>query len=711
MLDRMGKRILTVPSRGIGNECVTTQVQEHAIPDRKILVPFPYSDRFQRFSPRKGRAVHLLNQGRKLNAHKIGAVFKCKVPNGDQPAVPFEQEGIEPYVIPECIVSDGRDTLGNHHVNEIQASIKGILTDMAQSAREHHLAKSAFTGKSQVTDARHNPSIDHIGNGNVSSLSDIGAYLNRAIVQYNVGKRNAIIFIDPVGVQRQIRRKRVGTSVVFLGTLFIVIPTVKNGIESFGLGDILQGMIAYEALLDVFQLIGEHMEGYRTTLFTNKCIHVKRSVAVEIILAQASQVIAGCIQLFLDRFELNILILRQVQRDCGGNQGRGQRRSALGSVIPAHQCCQGTAGSNKIYVLSIVRIVCKHPTIVRKGTDTEYVLIGGGIGQSCRRLIACGRNTDDVAVKGQLCRLGIYIGGTSKRHIHHGCIALNRIVQTEHKIRASREFSVRIALGLDHDNIDVGRKTYDSVAVHLRGDDTGYSGSVPLLIFDQGPIIRAVFKNVILYNLIFRGIVGKLADPTCKFGMIGINTRINDRNRNSRALGLTPRLSDIQVVQICLAFVQRIAHRIMRADSCSLSHVLALYNIGDSYGIIRRHFLYVCPIQVISIHVENGFFLGQIQNGKTTVHADSQCCPQLVCQLTRSDRGRIVQYDGMLVVLTLPFFKLGKRFCLDSLQLMLAMGYADYRNHSDQHEQASQNTRDSDTLLMSVHIYPLNSNK
>ena len=131
----------------------------------------------------------------------------------------------------------------------------------------------------------------------------------------------------------------------------------------------------------------------------------------------------------------------------------------------------------------------------------------GGECERCGSIISCSGNTDNIAVKSKLCRLGIDIYRSAKGHIDYRNVTLDSIVKTEHKVRASLECSVFVTFCLDDDNIYIGSKSDHTRSVHLRSNNTRNRGSVSLLVFDQRPIVFSVLKKIVLDNLVLGRII------------------------------------------------------------------------------------------------------------------------------------------------------------------------------------------------------------
>ena len=96
----------------------------------------------------------------------------------------------------------------------------------------------------------------------------------------------------------------------------------------------------------------------------------------------------------------------------------------------------------------------------------------------------------------------------TERHINDVCVSFNSIIKTEHKIGGAGKRTVSITFSLDHDNVDLGSYTYDTLGIiHRSSYNTRNTRSVSLLILNQRPIIRTAIKYVILYDLIFGCII------------------------------------------------------------------------------------------------------------------------------------------------------------------------------------------------------------
>ena len=134
----------------------------------------------------------------------------------------------------------------------------------------------------------------------------------------------------------------------------VVIPSVKDCVESFGLGDILERMVTYKYLLGILKLVGQHIKRDLSALFTDKCIYVECAVAVYPVLAKTTKVVARSVKLFLKGLYLYVSVLRHIKSNRGGNDGRSKRGSLFYSVLTAHKCGKRASGCYEIGVFAVV---------------------------------------------------------------------------------------------------------------------------------------------------------------------------------------------------------------------------------------------------------------------------------------------------------------------------------------------------------------------
>ena len=146
-------------------------------------------------------------------------------------------------------------------------------------------------------------------------MPGIAADLHRAIVESHICVRHAVIFIYPIRIQRDIRSEYVLVPLQLFCTFDIEIPTVKNSIQAFGLGQVLQRMITYKYLLDIFKFVRKHIECDRSPLFADERVYVYGTVPEIPVVAQATQIIRGGIQHLPHFGNFGISVLRKIQGD------------------------------------------------------------------------------------------------------------------------------------------------------------------------------------------------------------------------------------------------------------------------------------------------------------------------------------------------------------------------------------------------------------
>ena len=261
----------------------------------------------------EGSRVQSRNPGGHGKGTHSGAAREGKVPDADQLTVRAKGQGGKSYVVKERLFPDLGHGVGNGHAHQIGAALKGRHTDALEILGQLDLAQSRLTRKSKLADGRNDLAVDIIGDGDVAAVTRVGADLDGAVLQLHVRIGNAVLLVDPVGVQRQISVKLVLVPHVFLGALRIVVPAVEDGVQALGLGHILKGMLADEHLLGVVQLVGHHVEGNGSPLLQHECAHVQGTVAVIEVGTEITQIVARGVDQFLHGMELGIRGLRQIQ--------------------------------------------------------------------------------------------------------------------------------------------------------------------------------------------------------------------------------------------------------------------------------------------------------------------------------------------------------------------------------------------------------------
>ena len=273
-----------------------------------------------------------------------------------------------------------------------------------------------------------------------------------------------------------------------------------------------------------------------------------------------------------------------------------------------------------------------------------------------------------------MCRFSKRIDTISaKRHIDHGHVTFDSVIQTKHKVRGAFEITIFITLGFDDNDIHLRRDTHNTVSVHGCGDDTCHRRSVTLLILDQRPIIGAVFKHIILDDLVLGGVVGILADTPRELRVIGVDTRIDHRNRDTRTLCLVPDVAHVEVVQIGLSVVVDIAHGILWAGgkplaACFFFAIIARQKIADLCLIVQRHILDILTVLLVLVNIENRDPFGQGQCREATVLGDTKLRSKGLGQLLRPRLRGVRQHDALRIIASLVIIKLLQSLILLFLQ-------------------------------------------
>ena len=166
-----------------------------------------------------------------------------------------------------------------------------------------------------------------------------------------------------------------------------------------------------------------------------------------------------------------------------------------------------------------------------------------------------------------------------------------------------------------------------------------------LLVFYERPIIRAVRENVVLYDLILGCIVGIFANATCKLGVIGINTRINNGNRYVVTGRPTPNVLHVEVIEISLQLVVLIAYAILRTcgQTFTISLVLALGKLTGLNLIVQCHIRNIFAVTASRINILYGHVTGQSKRSKLAVKRNAQLGSEFFSQCLRLPAVRVVE--------------------------------------------------------------------
>ena len=181
-------------------------------------------------------------------------------------------------------------------MQKIATPSKCTGTDLAQIAWECDLAQARLPQKCLSADAGDRLSFNRVGDLDIRASSRVGTDLDGAVVQLHVRVRNSVLLVHPMRIQRQICRKLIGIPIVFLCEIRIVIPAVKDRVQTLRLGNILQSMVAYENLFCILQLISHHIEGDLTAALQNQGTCVNGTVPIVPITAKITKIIARGVQ-------------------------------------------------------------------------------------------------------------------------------------------------------------------------------------------------------------------------------------------------------------------------------------------------------------------------------------------------------------------------------------------------------------------------------
>ena len=357
---------------------------------------------------------------------------------------------------------------------------------MVQTGRQRHLSEPSLAGECKITNGGHDSAINFFRNCNISAVTGVGPNLYGAVVQNNVSIGNTIFLVDPLGVKGHFAVELIFVIVIFLSEGIVIVPTVEHSIQPFRLRKLLQGMTLNENTLFILQFIGQHIVDDGATLFQNECADIQCAEAIIPVMAQVTQVITRSIKHFCYIFKGNIGIVLQKQGNGTSNNRRCQRCTIHSAILPAHKRSVYVSGRYQIRIFAIVGILRQGPAVAQ-GTNTNNLFVRCGPAQGRGGLITGCGYTDNIAVIGQLGCFCERIDKPicTKGHIHHIHIPLDGIIQAKNQVRGALKITSGIALSFDHNNIDIGRNTHDTIAIHRRSKYAGHGGAVALLIFNE----------------------------------------------------------------------------------------------------------------------------------------------------------------------------------------------------------------------------------
>ena len=395
-------------------------------------------------------------------------------------------------------------------------------------------------------------------------MPHIAPDLHRAVVERDVSVRHSVLLVHPMRVQRQIGRKDVLVPLQLFRAFDVEIPAVEYRIQPLRFRQILQRMVADKYPLGIFQLVRQHIERDRAPLLADECVDIQSAVTEIPVASEPAQIVRGRVQQLFYFRDVRIYIPRKIQSDRPRDGGRGEGGAVHHAVSPALLGRIHCPGRHHVRVLAVIGIRRKLPTLLRQRSDTDHVFVRRRITECRCPVVARCRHTDDVAVFCKFRRGGERINIISPEgHIHHVDVLFYRIIQPEYEVGSAVKSSVLVAFGFDDQNFRLRGDAHRAAPVHRRGDHARDRRTVSLFVLYQTPIVRAVIQRIILYDFILCGVVGIFADPARKFGVIGVDARVDDSDGDSAALRIIPRFADVQIVQISLPIVIAVRHGIV----------------------------------------------------------------------------------------------------------------------------------------------------
>ena len=144
---------------------------------------------------------------------------------------------------------------------------------------------------------------------------------------------------------------------------------------------------------------------------------------------------------------------------------------------------------------------------------------------------------------------------------------------------------------------------------------------MPLLVFDKRPVVI-----VILDYFIFRRVVRFFRDPPSKFGMIGVDTRVYDRDRNPASAIIRPGVAYIQIIDVILKVIVSVADRVVRRRSVMYFVALLVGYRCRLHLIVDRHFIQILAVAVVLVNVRYRNAVGKRKRCESAVFYKTQFC-------------------------------------------------------------------------------------
>ena len=163
-------------------------------------------------------------------------------------------------------------------------------------------------------------------------MARIRSDLYCSVIENYVGIWHTVILVHPLGIESEITFKCICIVVYRLSECIVIVPTVEDCIESFGLGELLESYTADKETFLVFKLVCEHVVCYCASFSSDKGIYIECSEAVIPVVSECAEVIRRCEKNFGDIIEGYVHIILHKECYCCGCHRRREGSSVHRSV-------------------------------------------------------------------------------------------------------------------------------------------------------------------------------------------------------------------------------------------------------------------------------------------------------------------------------------------------------------------------------------------
>ena len=301
--------IVTRDTCGISYKRTLCIIKQNSAIGYKRRICYLYINRSKIDIANESSTVYTCNGRGKLQPTQRGAIRKREVSNSRKTALTLKDKGIKTYIVIESIFADLRYSRRNTDLGKICAILKRIATYVVQSRRKLDLTDSVLSREGKITDRGDGLSFNLFGDCNIATVSRIGTNFNRTVGQSYVGEWDSVVLVYPMRIQSYVRYKFILVICIFLRTLRVIVPAVKNSIKSFGFGKTLKCMIADKYPFFIFKLVRHHIVCDRSPLFQNESRKVERAISVIPVLPKRAKIITGRIENFRYVIKCHISVL------------------------------------------------------------------------------------------------------------------------------------------------------------------------------------------------------------------------------------------------------------------------------------------------------------------------------------------------------------------------------------------------------------------